>query len=132
MGWGLLLRKLKELLVKKPDKPKNPKNCTTCGNISPERANHILDGDKTGGGHRFGTGKPGKSEFPQSWNDRKILDNISDVARNGNSAGAGRTPGSTLMEGVRDGVNMRVVVGRDGNVISGWPVSGQGVKVNPR
>jgi len=27
---------------------------------------HILDGDLTGGGHRWGTGKPGKSEFPLS------------------------------------------------------------------
>ena len=29
--------------------------------VSPERAAHILDGDRTGGGHRHGAGKPGVS-----------------------------------------------------------------------
>ena len=27
---------------------------------------HTLHSDETGGGHLFGTGKPGKSEFPSS------------------------------------------------------------------
>ena len=35
--------------------------------VTPERAKHILDGDSHGGGHRHGTGKPGKTEFPASW-----------------------------------------------------------------
>src|SRR6201990_2727697 len=29
--------------------------------VTPERTTHILDGDKTGGGHRHGVGKPRKS-----------------------------------------------------------------------
>lgn len=42
---------------------------------------HILDGDgPTSGGHRFGTGIPGKSEFPQNWSDQKIANVISDIA----------------------------------------------------
>ncbi len=43
---------------------------------------HILDGDGPGkgGGHRFGTGKPGKSEFPASWTDEKILSEVSEIA----------------------------------------------------
>jgi len=32
--------------------------------IATDRRTHILDGDETGGGHRHGTGKPGKTEFP--------------------------------------------------------------------
>src|ERR1700744_4883307 len=41
--------------------------------ISPEREKHILDGDKTGGGHRHGTGKPGNTESPADWDDKKVL-----------------------------------------------------------
>src|SRR6188508_1081791 len=34
-----------------------------------------------GGGHRHGTGIPGKTEFPASWDDKKIIDTVVDVAR---------------------------------------------------
>lgn len=54
--------------------------------IPPERAIHILDGDATGGGHRYGTGSPGKTEFPASWDDGKITGNILSVARSPDSA----------------------------------------------
>src|SRR5437763_2049130 len=48
--------------------------------ISPERTTHILDGDADGsGGHRHGTGNPGKTEFPASWDDKKIIDTVADV-----------------------------------------------------
>ena len=50
--------------------------------VSPERAAHILDGDPTGngGGHRHGTGKAGKTEFPASWDDAKIISTTLNVA----------------------------------------------------
>jgi len=48
--------------------------------VSPQKRTHILDGDATGGGHRAGTGNPGKSEFPAGWSDDKIIHEISDVA----------------------------------------------------
>lgn len=56
-----------------------------CENVDltdPKARKHILEGDgpNAGGGHRPGTGKPGKSEFPQGWNDEKILDALSDIA----------------------------------------------------
>jgi hypothetical protein len=41
--------------------------------IDAERAAHILDGDTTGGGHRHGTGEPGKTEFPADWNDAAAI-----------------------------------------------------------
>jgi hypothetical protein len=48
--------------------------------VTPERIKHILDGDANdSGGHRHGVGNPGKTEFPASWNDKKIMDNILDV-----------------------------------------------------
>lgn len=33
--------------------------------LLPERITHILDGDRWGGGHRHGTGKPGKDRVPR-------------------------------------------------------------------
>ena len=42
--------------------------------VSPERTTHILDGDANGGGHRHGIGSPEKTEFPASWDDKKIIE----------------------------------------------------------
>jgi hypothetical protein len=56
--------------------------------VTPERLTHILDGDATGGGHRPGTGKPGKTEFPAGWDDGKIIDTLLDVAPTRSAAGA--------------------------------------------
>ena len=50
--------------------------------VTPERTTHILDGEPGGGGgHRHGAGMPGKTEFPASWDDKKIIDTVVDVAR---------------------------------------------------
>src|SRR6266542_5815418 len=49
---------------------------------TPERTTHILDGEPGGGGgHRHGTGIPGKTEFPAGCDDKKIIDTMVDVAR---------------------------------------------------
>ena len=85
-------------------------------------AQHILDGDATGGGHRFGTGASGKSEFPASWSDNKILHEVSDVATDP-LASHTKQGGRTVSEGVRDGVTIRVV--SDGKrIITAYPVGG--------
>src|SRR2546426_3878877 len=86
-----------------PPTPPQPENV----NLADQKATtHTLDGD-TGGGHRPGTGIPGKSEFPANWSDDKIMHNISDVATDPASkvTTAGRT---TLVDGTREGVNIRV------------------------
>jgi Bacterial EndoU nuclease len=95
---------------------------------TPQRRKHILDGDELGGGHRHGTGKPNKTEFPQDWSDDKIMHEISDVATDPN---ASRTPGEhnrTVVEGSRDGVDIRVIIGAPsekeaGQIISGFPTN---------
>jgi hypothetical protein len=101
--------------------------------VTPERATHILDGDATGGGHRHGTGKPGKTEFPASWDDGKIIDTVLDVAR-----GPDSTPGHQewndrwVARGTRDDVGIVAVMERDGRVWSAWPLpGGPGVVKNP-
>jgi Bacterial EndoU nuclease len=101
--------------------------------VTPERATHILDGDATGGGHRHGTGKPGKTEFPASWDDGKIIDTVLDVARRPDA-----TPGHQewndrwVARGTRDDVGIVAVMERDGRVWSAWPLpGGPGVVKNP-
>ena len=100
--------------------------------MQPERAIHILDGDATGGGHRYGTGIPGKTEFPAGWDDDKIIDSILSVARSPYSADLQRN-GRWLAEGVRDGVAVAVVITPDGRIWSAYPLPGSpGVRQNPR
>lgn len=100
--------------------------------ILPERVIHILDGDKTGGGHRYGTGKPGKTEFPARWDDNKISDNTMSVARSPDSASLQQN-GRWLVEGFRDEVKLAVVIMPDGRIWSAYPLPGSpGVRQNPR
>lgn len=99
--------------------------------LSDARKTHILDGDATGGGHRSGTGKPGKSEFPPDWSDGDIIDAVKDAAETGASLGAGNKPGSDLREKVVNGVTIKVVVGADGGIITAFPTGGPGVVRNP-
>ena len=103
--------------------------------VSPERAAHILDGDPTGngGGHRHGTGRPGKTEFPASWDDQKVLDAVLDAARRPD-----RPPvrqewnGRWVARGTREDVEIAVVMASDGRIWTGWPLpGGAGVVKNP-
>ena len=92
--------------------------------VSPERTTHILDGDADGsGGHRHGIGNPGKTEFPASWDDEKIIDNVLDVARQPDppprSPGLERPLG--LHCGTRDDVEVCSDRSRSGEVWTGWP-----------
>jgi hypothetical protein len=97
--------------------------------VDPDRAKHILDGDgATSGGHRSGTGKPGKSEFPADWSDEKILGEISDVATHPGSTTAPGRGGRSVVTGTRDGIDIEVIVGK-GKIITGYPTN---VERNPK
>lgn len=85
--------------------------------VSPDRRIHILSGDKTSGGHRRGTGIPGKTEFPTGWSDDKIVDAIDDVANDPKAKREQRADGRTVIEGTRDGVDIRVIVANDARPI---------------
>jgi hypothetical protein len=103
--------------------------------VTPERATHILDGDRDGrGGHRRGVGHPGKTEFPASWDDQKIMDNVYDVARRPDQPPIYQAwNGRWLARGTRDDVEVVVVIAGDGRIWSGWPrPGGPGVVSNPR
>ena len=101
--------------------------------MSPEGRTHILDGDKTGGGHRHGTGKSGKTEFPASWDDEKIIEKVADVARRPDIPPTYQDWDTWLCTGTRDDVKVWAVVEPDGNILTGWPEEGgPGVVRNPK
>ena len=101
----------------------------------PERTAHILDGDPGGGGgHRHGAGKPGKTEFPASWDDEKIVDALVDVARRPDWPPMRQERNDRwIARGTRDDVGIVVVIARDGCIWTGWPTPGSpGVVKNPK
>jgi len=103
--------------------------------VSPERAKHILTGDATGGGHKFGLSRlfNGKSKFPATWSDDKILNAVSEVATSPNSKWIQQTgkPGSLFtkagdlvkfkVEGTFNGTNIRAIVQGD-EIITAFPI----------
>ncbi|HEV3006105.1 MAG TPA: EndoU domain-containing protein [Pirellulales bacterium] len=100
-------------------------NCGDLVDLADAKARqHILGGDATGGGHRFGTGIPGKSEFPADWSDEMIMNAISDVATNpGSTTTAGRG-GRAVIDGTSGGVNIRVITEPGGGrIVTGFPTN---------
>jgi len=100
---------------------------------SKKRTQHILLGDSTGGGHLW-PGSPGKAVFPASWSAKKIMHNVSDLAtdpkaswkqltgRPGAEFTATGKPVRWAVEGVRDGINVRVIVEPRGEgIITAYP-----------
>lgn len=95
---------------------------------STQRRTHILDGEVRtngtfGGGHRPGNGFPGKSEFPGSWSDGRIMHEISDVATDPSLVWrAGSRPGDFFVNGTRDGVDIEVLI-RNDQIWTGYPTN---------
>lgn len=86
--------------------------------LSDDRRKYILDGDKKGGGgHGPGRETPRKSVFPSDWSDEKAIEAIKDVANDPASVRKTADGGRTAVEGTRDGVDIRVIIGRDGKAI---------------
>ncbi|WIE63071.1 DUF6531 domain-containing protein [Curtobacterium sp. MCLR17_032] len=111
------------------DTPSPPNGQYVTDLVSAVRRKHILDGEvrgdgSFGGGHRHGTGFPGKSEFPASWSDGRIIHDISDVATDPNLEWVrqGKAGTTFIANGMRDGVAIRVVI-RNDEIISGFPTN---------
>ena len=95
---------------------------------SDARSSHILDG------HRAGAGL-GKSEFPAGWSDELTLNHVSGIATDPNFTWIQQTgkPGASFtrngdpvrfyVEGVRDGVTIRVIIEPGGEgIITAFPI----------
>lgn len=90
---------------------------------SPQRTEHILNGDATGGGHMW-PGAPGKTSFPQDWSGAKIMHEASDIATDPNSTILTRGGGREILTGTREGVDIRVVVDYNNNdIITAYPTN---------
>lgn len=102
--------------------------------VTPERTTHILDGEPDGGGgHRHGTGRSGKTEFPDGWDDKKIVENALDVAQRPDCAPTLQHWNNRwICTGTREDVEVSVIVLRSGEVWTSWPEEGgPGVARNP-
>ncbi len=92
--------------------------------ISPRARVHILQGDHRGGGHMFGTGKPCKSEFPQNWNEEKIISVVTSLAANDNLDWRQQSNGYFTAQKMVEGVKVRVVLDREkDDVVTAYPVN---------
>lgn len=91
---------------------------------SDARTTHILEGDATGGGHQW-PGLAGKTPFPENWSGARIMNEISDIATDPDAwSNAVTQGGRTVLTGMRDGVQIRVVVdSQTGEIISGYPTN---------
>jgi len=96
--------------------------------IDADRAVHILTGDSTGGGHLW-PGEPGKTPFPQGWDANAVLGVVSDIATDPNSTVTPGGGGRTVVTGVRDGVEVSVILERPnhpsypGRVVTAYPTN---------
>jgi hypothetical protein len=100
--------------------------------LTEDRTRHILDGDQWGGGHRHGAGHPGKTEFPSRWSDEACQEYIAHVAREPDDTPFWQPNHRWLVHGLRDGVDVKVVVNHDGRIWTAWPEpGGPGVVRNP-
>jgi hypothetical protein len=100
--------------------------------LLPHRRRHILDGDGPdhGGGHRAGTGKPDKSEFPASWSDDDIIDRVMRTAMSPEHVVV-QSPDRFQLFATHDDVTIKVVISNDGHVVTAHPLHGPGVVRNP-
>ncbi|MEU4813329.1 EndoU domain-containing protein [Nocardia fluminea] len=105
--------------------------------ITQGRRIHILDGDGSddvnSGGHAPGTGIPGKTEFPDDekvWDDDQIIDRALDVAKNPDQPPVLQNNGRWACIGTRNGVEIKVIVDSNGNVVTAYPLGGTGVTRN--
>lgn len=92
--------------------------------ISPQRRDHILYGDATGGGHKFGAGKPCKSEFPEHWDEQTIVKEVGLIASNDNLDWEQQRNGYYVAEQKVGTVKVRVVKDRENKqVITAYPTN---------
>ena len=92
--------------------------------LSAQRREHILFGDETGGGHKHGVGKPCKSEFPETWDNEKIIETTKRIASNDNARWRQEDNGYFVTEQIQDDVKVRVVLdGQKRNIITSYPIN---------
>ncbi len=101
---------------------KNNKN----GVIDDKAKVHILDGDgANSGGHRYGTGKPGKTEFPEEWSDQKVESVISNIVTDPTTNWSAPDKRGYIDTNVKvENIDVQVVYDTKNNrVVTGYPTN---------
>jgi len=92
--------------------------------VTAQRKQHILYGDKNGGGHLHGTGHACKSEFPADWSADKVIRTVETQAANDNLRWTQQDNGYYVAETPVEQVKIRIVVDADKkNIITAYPVN---------
>jgi hypothetical protein len=100
--------------------------------LPPDRLAHILDGDEDGGGHLYGTGSPGKCEFPEEWDESKIESVVLHTAYRPQFAKQ-QANGLWAVSRNHDRVEVWAVMRPDGRIWTAYPDGkSPGVTRNPR
>ena len=77
-----------------------------------------------GGGHGPGRNTPDKSSFPSDWSDEKTVEAIVEVANDPQSTRTLQPSGRTVVNGTRDGIDIRVIIGADGRtIVTAYPTN---------
>ena len=94
--------------------------------LSHRAKTHILYGDRSGGGHKFGIGKPCKSEFPQEWDEQEIIQAVEHIAANDNIDWHKQKNGYFITNQKYEKLQIRVVMSADKTeVITAYPTNVQ-------
>lgn len=92
--------------------------------VTAMRRNHILHGDRSGGGHLYGTGKPCKSEFPANWNAQKIIGTVEQAAANDNIPWKRQDNGYYVADIMSENLRIRIVLNQTRDeVVTAYPVN---------
>ena len=110
------------------NQPQGP--LTNDGPVLTEQAEqHLLYGDKRGGGHLHGIGKACKSEFPAGWDAKEVIDHVTAIAANDNLPWKQQNNGYHVAEQMVEDIRVKVVLNQDRTkIITAYPTN---VERNP-
>ncbi len=116
-------------MVKNPDGPLPAQGTLMQPVLSEQAEQHLLYGDKRGGGHLHGVGKACKSEFPQDWDKDEVITHVKKVAANDNLGWEKQNNGYYVAEDMVEGTRVRVVLNQTRTkIITAYPTN---VERNP-
>jgi len=97
--------------------------------LTAQAEQHILHGDRRGGGHLHGAGKACKSEFPADWDAGEVVAHVKNIAANHNLGWELQDNGYHVAEHTVEGTRVRVVLDRDrAGIVPAYPTT---VRRNP-
>lgn len=116
-------------VVKNPDGPLSDPVTVMQPVLSEQAEQHLLYGDKRGGGHLHGVGKACKSEFPQDWDKNEVITHVKKIAANDNLGWQQQDNGYYVAEDMVEGTRVRVILNQTRTkIVTAYPTN---VERNP-